>query len=148
MDELKHIYTIDFTDVKQYLQMHQVIQAALDFPKYYGCNWDAFWDCLTDMVGRPIHIQIIGLEIIEQKFGSAAEKMMPIMILNSIPQTTKCRTLSVLHLKVIAQMIRNLPDIQESAKLTAKKFSCWITLQLLKNGIITDIPLRMRNGKV
>lgn len=79
MDELKHIYTIDFTDVKQYLQMHQVIQVALDFPKYYGCNWDAFWDCLTDMVGRPIHIQIMGLGVIEQKFGSAAEKMISIL---------------------------------------------------------------------
>ena len=29
MDELKHIYTIDFTDVKQYLQMHQVIYQLL-----------------------------------------------------------------------------------------------------------------------
>ena len=72
----KKIYTIDFTKVNYYLDMHAVIWHALDFPDYYGCNWDAFWDCLTDMYGEPIHIEIIGLDVIERKFGDAAEKMM------------------------------------------------------------------------
>jgi RNAse (barnase) inhibitor barstar len=55
--------------------MHFVIREALDFPDYYGCNWDAFWDCLTNMIGRPIHIEIIGLEVIERKFDDAAKNM-------------------------------------------------------------------------
>lgn len=42
--------------------MHLIIKAALDFPDYYGCNWDAFWDCITDMIGQPLHIEIIGLD--------------------------------------------------------------------------------------
>ncbi|MBO4983529.1 MAG: barstar family protein, partial [Clostridia bacterium] len=45
----------------------------------YGCNWDAFWDCLTDMVGRPVHIEIIGLNVIEQKFGDEAKTMVDIL---------------------------------------------------------------------
>ena len=45
----KEKYTIDFTNVKYYLEMHGVIWHALAFPDDYGCNWDAFWDCLTDM---------------------------------------------------------------------------------------------------
>lgn len=55
--------------------MHFVIRQALDWPDYYGCNWDAFWDCLTNMVGRPIHIEIIGLDVVERKFREAAKIM-------------------------------------------------------------------------
>ncbi len=72
-------YTIDFSNVNHYLEMHAVIWKALDFPDYYGCNWDAFWDCLTDMYGDPIHIEIIGLDVIERKFGDSAAKMIEIL---------------------------------------------------------------------
>ncbi|MBR2334720.1 MAG: barstar family protein [Clostridia bacterium] len=73
-------YTIDFTNVNYYLEMHAVIWKALDFPDYYGCNWSAFWDCLTDMYGDPIHIEIIGLDVIERKFGAdTTQKMLEIL---------------------------------------------------------------------
>ena len=75
----KEKYTIDFTKVNYYLEMHTVIRMALDFPDYYGCNWSAFWDCLTDMYGDPIHIEIIGLEVIERKFEDSAKKMIEIL---------------------------------------------------------------------
>ena len=76
----KEKYTIDFTNVNYYLEMHAVIWKALDFPDYYGCNWDAFWDCLTDMYGDPIHIEIIGLDVIERKFGAdTTQKMLEIL---------------------------------------------------------------------
>ena len=75
MYQFKEKYTIDFTNVKNYLEMHFVIRQALDWPDYYGCNWDAFWDCLTNMVGRPIHIEILGLDIIERNFENAAKMM-------------------------------------------------------------------------
>ena len=75
----KEKYTIDFTNVNYYLEMHGVIWKALEFPDYYGCNWSAFWDCLSDMRGDPIHIEIIGIEVIERKFENAAEKMVEIL---------------------------------------------------------------------
>ena len=75
----KEKYTIDFTNVKNYLEMHFIIRDALDFPDYYGCNLDAFWDCLTDMAGRPVHIEIIGLDVIEQKFGDSAKALTDIL---------------------------------------------------------------------
>ena len=75
MYQFKEKYTIDFTNVKDYLEMHFVIRDALDWPDYYGCNWDAFWDCLTNMVGRPIHIEILGLDVIERRFDDAAKMM-------------------------------------------------------------------------
>lgn len=79
MYQYKDLYTIDFTNVKYYLEMHWTIRNALDWPDYYGCNWDAFWDCLTDMYGRPVHIEIIGLDLIERKFGDSATKMLSIL---------------------------------------------------------------------
>jgi len=75
----KKKYVVDFTNVKYYLEMHAVIEKSLDFPDYYGCNWDAFWDCLSDMRGDPVHIEIIGIEVIERKFVNAAEKMIEIL---------------------------------------------------------------------
>lgn len=75
MYQYKELYTIDFTNVQSYLELHFIIRKALDWPDYYGCNWDAFWDCLTNMVGRPVHIEIIGLDMIERKFDNAARTM-------------------------------------------------------------------------
>ena len=79
MYEYRDPYVIDFSNMKTHWEIHQIIKEGLDFPDYYGCNWDAFWDCLTDMLGRPIHIEIIGLEVIAQKFGDAADKMLEIL---------------------------------------------------------------------
>lgn len=28
--------------------LHEILAAALNFPGYYGKNWDAFWDCVSD----------------------------------------------------------------------------------------------------
>ena len=72
-------YVVDFTNVNHYLEMHAVIKHSLKFPNYYGCNLDAFWDCLTDMYGGQIYIKIIGIEVIERKFDGAAEKMIGIL---------------------------------------------------------------------
>ena len=80
MYEYKDLYVIDFSSVNHYLEIHDVIRESLEFPDYYGCNWDAFWDCLTDMICDPVHIQIRGIEVIEQeRFGDTAEKMLCIL---------------------------------------------------------------------
>ena len=60
------------------MEMHYEIRDALQFPDYYGCNWDAFWDCLTDMIGEPVHIEVIGLDVIERKFGDSAAMIVKI----------------------------------------------------------------------
>ena len=50
----KEKYILDFTNVKNHLEMHFVIKEALDFPDYYGCNWSALWDCLTDISNNAV----------------------------------------------------------------------------------------------
>ena len=72
-------YTVDLTNVNYYFDLHFVIANSLDFPDYYGCNWDAFWDCLSEMYGEPVHIEIIGLDVIERKFDDVASTMIKIL---------------------------------------------------------------------
>ena len=67
MYEYKELYTLDFTNVTDYFHMHRIIKKELDFPHYYGENLDALWDCLTDMTDDPIHIQIIGFDVLCEK---------------------------------------------------------------------------------
>ena len=79
MSQKKNKYTLDFRNVSSPFEVHKEIQKSFDFPDYYGCNWSAFWDCLTDMYGELIHIEIFGLEVIEEKFSGYAEKMVEIL---------------------------------------------------------------------
>ena len=72
-------YTVDFTNVKHYFEMHFEIARGLEFPDYYCFNWDAFWDCLTEMVGSPMHIEIIGLDVIRRKFDDSADKIIKLL---------------------------------------------------------------------
>jgi len=77
----KAINTIDFRNVKNYLEMHDIIRESLDFPNYYGRNWDAFWDCITDYFGfmEPVRIEILGLDVIERLFGNEAEILVELL---------------------------------------------------------------------
>ena len=78
MYQYKKLYTLDFSMVQYINDVHRIIKEALDFPDYYGMNWDACWDCLTDMVGDPIHIEIVELERIQNKFPRHAQIMLDI----------------------------------------------------------------------
>jgi RNAse (barnase) inhibitor barstar len=44
--------------------------AALSFPDYFGNNWDAFEDCLTDMTGHEAY----GYVLLFDDFGPFAEQ--------------------------------------------------------------------------
>lgn len=79
MNDMLNKCVIDFTGVKYYHDMHSIIRDSLSFPAYYGCNWDACWDCLHEKVNQPIYIMIKGLEIIQRKFGSEAEIFMDLL---------------------------------------------------------------------
>ena len=76
MYQYKELYILDFSQVKYYLEIHSIIKRELDFPEYYGENMSALWDCLTDMLGRKINIQIKGFKNIHQNFKESAEKLL------------------------------------------------------------------------
>lgn len=70
---------MDFSEVEYYAQMHSAIKDGLSFPDYYGNNWDAFWDCLTDMYGERINIEFIGVDKLRTAFGEEAENDIEIL---------------------------------------------------------------------
>jgi RNAse (barnase) inhibitor barstar len=41
--------------------MHDRLASALQFPSYYGKNWDAFWDCVTTMGDHPEKLKVRGV---------------------------------------------------------------------------------------
>ena len=70
------VQRLDFSGCRYVYDVHSEIKKTLDFPDYYGENWDAFWDCLTDMAGRPLHVQIAGLDVLQRKFPEACAQML------------------------------------------------------------------------
>ena len=76
----KEKYTLDFSHIQYFDEIHQIIKKELDFPPYYGENWDALWDCLTDRVDidEPLNIEIIGAEVLDQKFHGTLDMLVEI----------------------------------------------------------------------
>jgi RNAse (barnase) inhibitor barstar len=52
---------IDGAKSKTFQELHQSMAAAFEFPDYYGHNFDALWDCMTDLewLGRQNYALII-----------------------------------------------------------------------------------------
>ena len=81
MYEYKEKYTLDFSKIKHWDEFHSIIKKELDLPQNYGENWDALWDCLTDMVDveEPLYIEILGAEVIEQKWPKTIDTLVEIL---------------------------------------------------------------------
>ena len=62
-------YKVDFSEVKYYAEIHEVLKRDLDFPDYYGGNTDALWDCLTDLLGEHTQIEIVGFENVKKSYS-------------------------------------------------------------------------------
>ena len=59
-------YIIDFKDIKNRFDMFEVISTTMDFPDYFGNNWDAFWDCITDMANSEMQIDVLNFDVLEK----------------------------------------------------------------------------------
>ena len=81
MYEYKEKYTLDFSSITHWDEFHQIIKKELDLPHNYGENWDALWDCLTEMVdiNEPLNIEILGAEVLEQKWSGTLDKLVEIL---------------------------------------------------------------------
>jgi hypothetical protein len=45
------VWTIDGAEANSRERFFPAVTAALEFPEYFGHNWDATYDCLTDLTG-------------------------------------------------------------------------------------------------
>ena len=39
---------LDLASIRTGAELYALLATMLGFPTCYGCNWDAFWDCITD----------------------------------------------------------------------------------------------------
>jgi RNAse (barnase) inhibitor barstar len=47
------LFTLDLAPVGSKSAFLRCAAEALSFPDYFGANWDAFYDCVTDFAWRP-----------------------------------------------------------------------------------------------
>ena len=71
------IKKLDFSKCKYVYDVHQELKRGLNFPDYYGENWDALWDCLTD-INEPTYVEIFGFNSLCEDVAHSKEKMIEI----------------------------------------------------------------------
>ena len=73
-------YTVDFSEVEYYFEIHEVLKRDLDLPDYYGGHPDALWDCMTDQLSCGItYIEIVNSEKISTKFNKEWLKILEVL---------------------------------------------------------------------
>lgn len=63
---------IDLSEVASSSELHSVLSDALDFPGWYGCNWNAFWDAITGLVEMPAQLRLSGWEALSERLPDVA----------------------------------------------------------------------------
>lgn len=66
---------IDCSNVQTEHEVHAAFAEALSFPSYYGHNWDAFWDILTDSGWFPPAITIAGRSHLQAHLPGAVAQL-------------------------------------------------------------------------
>lgn len=66
---------IDVSSVSTVHELHALLARHFAFPSYYGHNWDAFWDCITDTERRslPEALEVFGLGALTAKLPREAQ---------------------------------------------------------------------------
>ena len=69
--------TINVTNIKTSTELHHLFADKLLFPEYYGCNWDAFWDCIstTSQSHMPDVVILQGIENLIKFLPADTENM-------------------------------------------------------------------------
>lgn len=74
-NERVEIIIIDVTEIITSKEFHAILKKGLDFPTFYGMNWDAFWDTITGLVELPEKLVIKGWDNIVKALPKDAEIM-------------------------------------------------------------------------
>jgi len=73
------LITIDVSNVINANQLHGLLKENLNFPNFYGMNWDAFSDAITGLVEMPKKLVFIGWENVEKILPNDASLMKSIL---------------------------------------------------------------------
>jgi len=65
--------TIDLDLAVNIKHLHEIFIERLDFPDFYGKNWDAFWDAITGLVDMPKELILLNWGGFEKKFKNDSQ---------------------------------------------------------------------------
>ena len=65
-DQGTKVYILDGTKITDRATLLQQFDTVMEFPEYFGHNWDALKDCLTELDGHEIDRYIISIDRLEQ----------------------------------------------------------------------------------
>jgi len=68
---------IDLKEVNTKEELHNLLSSKLGFPDWYGKNWDAFWDLITDteLVKMPNRLTLVGFKELSEKLSQDAQQL-------------------------------------------------------------------------
>jgi len=72
---INHSVTLDLQGIATKADLHALFKEQLEFPEWYGANWDAFWDCIIAVVPMPAEVQLVHW----QEFAAACPRDMHIL---------------------------------------------------------------------
>jgi ribonuclease inhibitor len=74
---MSHGPVVDLANVSSVEELHALLASTLGFPVWYGKNWDAFWDCISDPQLSELGSRVIlrGFNFLEASFPSAAANL-------------------------------------------------------------------------
>ena len=78
--------TLDFTGVKTLWELHERIRTAFNFPEWYGKNWDAFWDLLSEPRDETM-VTVRGIKMLPRELQPCGEKVIYLLEKNRKYQT-------------------------------------------------------------
>jgi RNAse (barnase) inhibitor barstar len=63
---------IDLRAITSVEELHSLLMESLNFPGWYGANWDAFWDAITGLVEMPYTVRFLGWPQFSQRLPREA----------------------------------------------------------------------------
>ncbi|MBQ8515599.1 MAG: barstar family protein [Ruminococcus sp.] len=72
--------TIDGDKIKTETQLHKWLAEALEFPCWYGNNFDALFDMLSAEVSKPLLIRVINPAQLQENLGPAADVLSRVLV--------------------------------------------------------------------
>ncbi len=75
------VTTVRLSEVTSVYELQEKLQETLDFPYYYGKNWDAFYECMGEKLAPPAQVTLVlrGIKDFEKRFPEDSEKLLSIL---------------------------------------------------------------------
>lgn len=68
------IVKLDLAAITTVTDLHETIERLFTFPSYYGKNWDAFYDCMSDVLYySQVKLELKGMRYFSKRFPRDAK---------------------------------------------------------------------------